>query len=231
MGPRRTVGWRSRAIARLTPRVLHNEYPCILYTTYTTFYTYMYTILYSLTYTSLFNLLPQAQVPSKRVPQYTLARIMNNGANLSNTSDCNCVRDRPTCPLSRTSTSPTSSLGKRPASSETNMDKKKARHSTVVRDTVLTMMDNFFIEENEYLMEDNEAQQIAIDALHKDKAQLQRRIHLLEIQLEAAHRYSRMVEQWVPQVRLMFAGDLQDMLQIQAQQTADLEAETETEEE
>lgn len=111
------------------------------------------------------------------------------------------------------------------------MDKKKARHSTVVRDTVLTMMDNFFIEENEYLMEDNEAQQIAIDALHKDKAQLQRRIHLLEIQLEAAHRYSRMVEQWVPQVRLMFAGDLQDMLQIQAQQTADLEAETETEEE
>jgi hypothetical protein len=119
------------------------------------------------------------------------------------------------------------------------MDKtqKKPRHSDIVRNTVLTMMDSWFVEENDILSESNEELTEAFERQAEVQADLRqeldrasRTIQLLQIQLAASRRYSHMVEIWCPQVREMFPGDLQDMLAIQAEQWRVHNEDTEEEE-
>lgn len=124
---------------------------------------------------------------------------------------------------------------------ETSTRSKKTKttdHSILVRGAVEAAMGSWFKEENDILTESCNEQAKMIQELADDRATLtlalarmERRNTLLEIQLNAAHRYSRMVADWVPQVNQMFGGDLDDMLAIQQQQVLDLEAETDTEEE
>lgn len=118
--------------------------------------------------------------------------------------------------------------GKRSAETQTQTTptlQKKPRHSDVVRNTVLTMMDSWFVEENDILSESNEELIEAFEKQAEMQADLRqelerkdRTIQLLQLQLEASRRYSHMVEIWCPQVREMFPGDLSDMLAIQAEQ-------------
>jgi len=180
-------------------------------------------------------------VPSKRASTSALARMFMTKAAYNSLPDgarsAYCPHDPTrTCTCSSNATSivtglPKGSLGKRTTETQTEPIPKKPCHSAVVRNTVLTMMDNWFIEENDILDEDNTRLQEQLHVQHQENRLLQRRIHLLEIQLNAAHRYSRMVEEWVPQVREMFANDLRDMIAVRVQQNADLTAETETEDE
>lgn len=126
-------------------------------------------------------------------------------------------------------------LGKRSADVSSQTDKvveKKARIRGVVQDTVLNMMEKWYLEENWILEDDCAKMQATLDSQAKEIAALKRQLirkdqqqHLHAIQLNACHRYSRMVETWCPQVREMFNGDLDSMLEIQREQQWDLEME------
>lgn len=148
---------------------------------------------------------------------------MNNGPNVNRSADRN-NRDHRSADHQQEQPRQAGALGKRPASQPPVMDtKRQARHSNVVRDTVTTIMDSYFLEENNLLMDDNKELVATQDTLVKANRRLLRRLELAEHQLEAAHRYSALVELWVPQVQVMFAMDFQDMREIQAIQREELE--------
>lgn len=116
---------------------------------------------------------------------------------------------------------------KRSAVDQAAAASKKARHSTIVGDTVKRMMDTWHYEENvllhEMLLEKEKDFEEMRRKFIREKAHQERRVHLLEVQLNAAHRYQRMVEEWVPQVREMFAGDFHDLVEIRIHQRIQLE--------
>jgi len=121
--------------------------------------------------------------------------------------------------------------------SKSNKKQKKTDHTILIRGAVEAAMGSWFKEENDILTETCNEQGGMIQELADDRAALtlalarmEQRNRLLEVQLAAAHRYSRMVADWIPQVNEMFGGDLDDMIEIQRQQELDLEAETDTEE-
>jgi len=148
---------------------------------------------------------------------------MNNGPNVNRSADSS-DRDHRFADHQQEQPRQAGALGKRPAPPTPVMDtKRQARHSNVVRDTVTTIMDSYFLEENNLLMDDNKELVATQDTLVKANRRLLRRLELAEHQLEAAHRYSALVELWVPQVQVMFAMDFQDMREIQAIQREELE--------
>lgn len=102
---------------------------------------------------------------------------------------------------------------------------KKACGCSIVKDTVLAMMEDHYTQDNKALGEDNLRLASQLEEATRFLLQSRRREHLLRVQLEAAHRYSRMVAQWVPQVEEMFSGDLETIINIQAEQTEQLEQE------
>lgn len=116
---------------------------------------------------------------------------------------------------------------KRTIETQTDTASKKARHSTIVGDTVKRMMDTWYYEENVILKEMLEQNEKDFEAMRRkflrQQAHNDRRLHLLEVQLNASHRYQRMVEEWVPQVREMFAGDFHDVVEIRIHQRIELE--------
>jgi len=148
---------------------------------------------------------------------------MNNGSNFDRASDRN-HSDHRAADRQQGQPRQTGALGKRPAPPTPVMDtKKQARHSNVVRDTVTSMMDSYFLEENNILMDDNRELERQRETLLIANQRLLRRLELAQHQLEAAHRYSALVEMWVPQVQVMFAMDFQDMREIQELQRRELE--------
>jgi len=116
---------------------------------------------------------------------------------------------------------------KRSAVDQAAAASKKARHSTIVSDTVKRMMDTWHYEENVILKEELEQKERDFEIMRRkflrQQAHNDRRLHLLEVQLNASHRYQRMVEEWVPQVREMFAGDFHDLVEIRLFQRIELE--------
>lgn len=142
-----------------------------------------------------------------------------------------CDRNAKSCKPSVT----TGCLGKRTADVSSQTEKvveKKTRLRGVVQDTVLNMMKEWYLEENWLLEDDNSNMQAVLDNQAKVIADLRRQLarkeqqqHLHAVQLNACHRYSRMVETWCPQVREMFNGDLEAMLELQREQQWDLEIE------
>lgn len=163
---------------------------------------------------------------------------MNNGPNIDRTADRDHGDHRATDPTEGQPRQ-AGALGKRPSSTAPVMDtKREARHSRIVTDTVTTLMDSYFLEENNLLMDDNQSLVESLDEMRKTAARLQRRLELSEIQLNASRRYAAMITTWCPQVREMFDRDFEAMLEIQAEQTVTLEenlellfAETEGEDE
>lgn len=159
----------------------------------------------------------------------------NNGTRINRadrTLRCDTC-DRNTPP--RKSSDSNGSLGKRSSATQTETLEtplaKQARHSNTVTNTVATIMDGWFKEENDLLTEDLQQKEgrintleLALDTKNKDIRKKDAKITLLELQLQAALRYSQMVEQWCPQVQEMFSGDRDDMIAIQGVQNLQLQS-------
>lgn len=102
---------------------------------------------------------------------------------------------------------------------------KKSCGCHIVTNTVNNMMHEWFLEENKIYLEDNTTLSQQLEEATRLLLAERRRSQLLRTQLEASRRYSRMVAQWVPQVEEMFQGDFQTVVEIQDQQTQQLEEE------
>jgi len=160
---------------------------------------------------------------------------MNNGSSVSNTPHHGNRAGRPSTAMGDAS-SIKSSLGKRsmgqratstPAAPKTPVQ-KKPRHSTIVRDTVLTMMDSWFLEENENLSETLQEQEVGynkiIANMHAQQTIAEERERVLATQLMQYRRFCMMVQNWCPQAREMFPGDMEQMLAIHEEQNRELSA-------
>lgn len=169
---------------------------------------------------------------------------MKNGSNISYSAHKRNCRDHRSSSLPRESESPSKSLGKRPAAPETNMDeKKKARHSNVVKDTVLTMMDSWLLEENNILSEDMEEKENQLvdltlqslsyqrqaerlqrdfNVLYADKYRLEHERDLYRRQHEELQIYIMRMMNFCPHIEQTFPGDFDMIRSIQAFQRSDL---------
>jgi len=156
-----------------------------------------------------------------------------NGSPVCALRTCRHCRDRAPATLPATSSSPASPLGKRTASTQTDMDKtakKKPRHSDIVVNAVSAVMSDFYRQDNEALAQLAQEQAQNIRSLERALRISQRRSQLFETQLGACYRYCAMVETWVPAVTVMFGGDFQDLMAIQSDQRLDMDrAELESE--
>lgn len=168
----------------------------------------------------------------------------NNGTSLDRIDNsvrtCACVGNSPSCKPSKTN----GSLGKRSTCSQDETvqpQKKQARHSDVVRDTVISMMDNWFLEENNILSESLDEQEEGYNRIiSKLKGQLQAANRVAEIrslQLMQSMRLIAMLHTWCPLVEEMFPGDVDELRAIHAHLNTELEhdvtvltADTDTEE-
>jgi len=148
-----------------------------------------------------------------------------NGSPVCALRNCRHCRDRTPSTLPAKSSSPASPLGKRSASTQTDMDKKekKPRHSDIVVNAVSAVMNDFYRQDNEALAQAVTEQAQNIRSLERALRIAQRRSQLFETQLGACYRYCAMVETWVPAVTVMFGGDFQDLMAIQADQRIEMD--------
>jgi len=169
----------------------------------------------------------KCQQQATPMPVYTIyCKNCGNGSPVCALRNCRHCRDRTTSTLPVTSPSPASPLGKRTASTQTDMDtteKKKQRHSDIVANTVSAVMNDFYRQDNEALAAQSMEQAQNIRSLERALHMAQRRMQMFEIQLGAAYRYCAMVETWVPAVTEMFGGDFQDLMAIQADQRLEMD--------
>lgn len=121
------------------------------------------------------------------------------------------------------------SLGKRTASSpptDATHLQKKPRYSDIVKNTVTTMMDSWFLEENNILSESLEEMEEGYDrmitTLNTKLRMANHTNELLVTQLQAVMRYANMIHTWCPMVEEMFPGDFDDLRAIQAAQNRHL---------
>jgi len=121
------------------------------------------------------------------------------------------------------------SMGQRTAAAQppaTTPVQKKPRHSTIVKNTVLTMMDSWFLEENNILSESLDEQEEGytrvIANLNAQLTVSEERERVFAMQLMQFRRYCMMVQQWCPQAAEMFPGDVEQMLAIHAEQNREL---------
>lgn len=155
----------------------------------------------------------------------------NNGTALNRLDNTvrNCACDR-NPPSSKPSNS-NGSLGKRSAAVQTETvepPKKQTRHSEVVRATVLSMMDNWYIEENNILSETLQEAEDSYDRIvanmRGELLAAQRTAEIRSTQLTQAMRFIAMVHTWCPLVEEMFPGDVDALRFAHAQLDADLHA-------
>jgi len=160
---------------------------------------------------------------------------MNNGSSVGNAPHhCNRADRASTTTSDGSSIKP--SLGKRSMGQRstgvperaTTPVQKKPRHSTLVRNTVLTMMDSWFLEENnnleESLQEQEEGYNAIITRLHTQQRIADERERVMATQLMQYRRFCNMVQDWCPAAREMFPGDFEQMLAIHQEQNRELSA-------
>lgn len=168
---------------------------------------------------------------------------MTHGSSKCSNAHCCLCRDRPTGSLKKPETSSASALGKRPIAPKANLDstQKKPRHATIVHNTVATVMDSWYRQENEILCESLEEQEEGycriINNLNAKMTSAEEIIRVRETQLMQYRRFCLMVMQWCPQAQEMFPGDFEQMTAIHQHQNTELadfiriqEEETDTEE-
>lgn len=131
-------------------------------------------------------------------------------------------------------------LGKRSSAEQTTqnpMVPKAPRlcHGDIVRNTVLTMMDSWFIEENNILSESLDEQEEGYDRIVATQAQeianLRAQLDVAEeterlrtTQLMQYRRFCNMVFTWCNQANEMFPGDFNQMVMIHEEQNRELAA-------
>jgi len=119
-------------------------------------------------------------------------------------------------------------------------------HATIVRDTVLGLMHDYWRQDSDALSSDLDSAENTIADQAAQVSALQYRIQMLEArnitlahQLTDMHRFTRMIHDWVPVVREMFDQDYEATLAMHAHQWAavaaidevDLTTEEDTDEE
>lgn len=173
---------------------------------------------------SLCNLPRTKNKPMKGVILY--CKNCGNGSPVCALRQCRHCRDRPSADRSTEGPSSASALGKRAASTQTDMDpapKRPSVASSVVVDSVAVCMTNFYRQDNEALNQALRDAQLENARLSRALALSTRRANMFAQQVGNVYSYCNMLETWIPAIDVMFNGDYAEMRRIHADQIAMLD--------